>query len=926
MILIKIRLQIFLLLILLASGLFVSAQVRVIDNKGTVSIIDTSRAITGAAIYQVSPEQYSLSGSSAVKSGTIAIFTATSTNTTTTPCLKAGTQTTGIVITKNGHQALVPGDIAADVPSIVIFDATNWVLQTPQGSSSGGVTTIGTPTTSYATGASMSGTTLTMGLADAMNPGLVSTGLQTFAGQKIFTNPTTVFGAGEGGTPATTFIRGPQAGGSGTAGADLYIQASNGTGAGGSGSIVFQTATAATISLPAVSNVVNQAFGNSISQTLAGYTVPSAGINKVLMVEVNLGYTGLSVTSVTYNGIALSSLGYITSGNNRMEIWYLVAPIAGTSKDIVVTLNNYSAVGLTAMTWSNVNQTNPFGTMASTNNGNGSTVSLLPSSSLGQVVMDFLTTTTSPVTATAGQNVFTSFHNGSSCYNTSGYKAATTGSTTMSYSFASSNYGYMAFAINPSTVGGSNALTDALKISNTGNTVLASGKKLVFTDNSTGTVGLTVPASVASYTLTLPINAGASNEILTTDGAGNLSWTSSGLLPSLSATAPLNYNSGNFSISQATSGTSGYLSSTDWSTFNSKAPNSSPTFTGTLTNNGTFAGTAILGIANGGTGSSTQNWVDLTTTQSIGGAKAFTSAITVSPFTAAGVVHNSAAGLLSSSLVGLTSDVSGILPGANGGTGIDNTGKTITLGGNLTTSGAFATTLNTTGTTSVTLPTYGTLVNSGVLVGITTLTTSSASPYTPTVGTSKMLVYIVGGGGGGGGCRNSNGSAGGGGGAGAVAIKLITHTSGTTYSFSVGTAGTVGAAGSGANGGTGGTGGTSIFNGVTVSGGAGGVGGTATSSIPVSGGTGGTLPTGGDVNIPGDSGTNGVRFANTAGAGLTGAGASSPFGRGGQGRTASTGAGGAASGYGAGGGGALGATASVGGAGTPGVIVIYEYK
>jgi len=56
-----------------------------------------------------------------------------------------------------------------------------------------------------------------------------------------------------------------------------------------------------------------------------------------------------------------------------------------------------------------------------------------------------------------------------------------------------------------------------------------------------------------------------------------------------------------------------------------------------------------------------------------------------------------------------TSDVSGVLLGANGGTGVANTGKTITLGGNLTTSGAFATTLTATNTTSVTLPTTGTL-------------------------------------------------------------------------------------------------------------------------------------------------------------------------------------------------------------------------
>lgn len=69
--------------------------------------------------------------------------------------------------------------------------------------------------------------------------------------------------------------------------------------------------------------------------------------------------------------------------------------------------------------------------------------------------------------------------------------------------------------------------------------------------------------------------------------------------------------------------------------------------------------------------------------------------------------------------VNLATDVTGILPGTNGGTGVNNTGKTITLGGNLTTSGAFDTTLTTSAVTNVTLPTTGTLAT---LAGSETLT------------------------------------------------------------------------------------------------------------------------------------------------------------------------------------------------------------
>lgn len=65
-----------------------------------------------------------------------------------------------------------------------------------------------------------------------------------------------------------------------------------------------------------------------------------------------------------------------------------------------------------------------------------------------------------------------------------------------------------------------------------------------------------------------------------------------------------------------------------------------------------------------------------------------------------------------------------------GGTGVNNGSNTITLSGNLTTSGAFPLTLTTTASTNVTLPTSGTLVNTSVatlssLASIGTITTGT---------------------------------------------------------------------------------------------------------------------------------------------------------------------------------------------------------
>jgi hypothetical protein len=75
-----------------------------------------------------------------------------------------------------------------------------------------------------------------------------------------------------------------------------------------------------------------------------------------------------------------------------------------------------------------------------------------------------------------------------------------------------------------------------------------------------------------------------------------------------------------------------------------------------------------------------------------------------------------------------TNITSGVVAGQYGGTGIANTGKTITIGGNFTTSGAFTTTLTATGNTSVTLPVSGTLA-----------TSDASSLTTGTLPTARMV-------------------------------------------------------------------------------------------------------------------------------------------------------------------------------------------
>jgi hypothetical protein len=130
------------------------------------------------------------------------------------------------------------------------------------------------------------------------------------------------------------------------------------------------------------------------------------------------------------------------------------------------------------------------------------------------------------------------------------------------------------------------------------------------------------------------------------------------------------------------------IESLNYSKLTGTVPTWNQSTTGTASNV-----TGIIAIANGGTGSTTaSDAIQLLLPAQSGNNGKFlkTDGTTAS---------------WQSAPTGITLPVSG----AEGGTGVDNTGKTITLGGNLTTSGAFPTTITTTAATNVTLPVAGEL-------------------------------------------------------------------------------------------------------------------------------------------------------------------------------------------------------------------------
>ena len=185
--------------------------------------------------------------------------------------------------------------------------------------------------------------------------------------------------------------------------------------------------------------------------------------------------------------------------------------------------------------------------------------------------------------------------------------------------------------------------------------------------------------------------------------------------------------------------------------------------------------------------------------------------------------------------VDLTTDVTGVLPVANGGTGAATLAANNVLLGNGTSAvqevapGASGNLLTSNGATwASTAPPAKTL--SAAVV-------TSSTTWTAPAGVTQVKISATGGGGGG--AADAFGYAGGNGGAPGMCIAMISVTPGTTYTV------TVGAGGAGSNSGLAGTAGTETWFGVDAS----------TKLVSCTGGGGGQLSPSG---APGVNGTNGT--------------------------------------------------------------------
>jgi hypothetical protein len=224
------------------------------------------------------------------------------------------------------------------------------------------------------------------------------------------------------------------------------------------------------------------------------------------------------------------------------------------------------------------------------------------------------------------------------------------------------------------------------------------------------------------------------------------------------------------------------------------------------------------------------------------------------------------------------------------------------------------------------VPVWG--IPEGRLLEIQRFATGSGT-YTPTTGTKRARLRLVGGGGGGGGAAGGaagNAASGAGGNSGVYLEHWFdTGAAITGGAYSIGALG----AGGANTGGTGGTGGdtTIVINGTTYTakGGTGGTGMVSTAAANLVWAAAGASTIGTstttDVMVQ-ERGQPGNKLASYW---WSGSGGSTPFGGGGG--TTQDAAGDAANGYGGGGGGAAATTTNrLGGVGTIGMIIIEEYR
>ena len=438
-------------------------------------------------------------------------------------------------------------------------------------------------------------------------------------------------------------------------------------------------------------------------------TYGSASIVPVIAVNTQGQITSATNTTIAIANTQVSGLGTMSTQNANA-----VAVTGGTINGTTIGATTASSGAFTVLSTSSTTSTTPTLSFngSNSNMASGAIVS-------GSYLQNLLQNKSGTANASTNYVLSNDLGTDSTYYGEFGMNSSVYSSGTPTDFFSLNNGVYFSSHDGDVTVGSGNGYKTYFAWGTSGQSA--------HVINATGAIGL-------NTSITGSTNFGTSGQVLTSAGSGATpTWTTptTGTVTSVTGTSPVVSSGGNtpaISMPAATTSVSGYLTSTDWNTFNGKS-NTNGTVTSVAALTLGTTGTDLSSTVANGTTTPVITLQVPTASASNRGALSSTDWSTFNGKQAALVSGTNIKTVAGVSLLG-SGDV-GLIGGTYGGTGVNNGASTITVGGNINYSGAYTQTWTRTANTSLTLPVSGTVLSS--------VTAPATNPISGTPSSSNYL-------------------------------------------------------------------------------------------------------------------------------------------------------------------------------------------